>query len=81
MNDTTTPNREQRRRKRAPERHVPRLASVAEAASFLDCHERTVYRLIRRGELRGYRVGRHLKVDMIQVYDYATPVAPESVAG
>lgn len=79
MATTTAVNREQRRN-RAPRRYVPTLGPITEAAAFLDCHERTVRRMIAAGRLRGYRVGRHLKVDMNEVYALATPVPPESVS-
>ena len=76
-------NRGQRRahkRNRAPQRYVPDLGPISEAATFLNCHERTIRRLIHDGKLRAYRVGRVLRVDMNEVYDYAAPVPPESVA-
>ena len=34
----------------------------------------------RGGDLRGYRVGRLIKVDMHEVYAYAQPIPPESVS-
>lgn len=42
------------RRYRAPQRHTPPdLKDLDVAAEFLDCHNRTVRRMIRDGKLRG----------------------------
>ena len=70
-------NREHRR---APQRYVPALAPLAEAADFLDVDVRTVRRMAAAGKLRAYRVGRLLKVDMHEVHALATPVPPESIS-
>lgn len=40
-----------------------RLHAVQDVADVLDCSKDTVYNLIAKGELRGVRVGRCLKVD------------------
>ena len=71
----------QTKRRRSPRPDPPRLASLDVAADFLDLHVRTVRRMVANGELRGYRVARLIKVDMNEVWDYATPVPPESVSG
>ena len=38
-----------------------RLLSTEEASVYLDCHLRTVFRLIEEGRLKAYRLGRSLK--------------------
>jgi excisionase family DNA binding protein len=68
------------KRRRAPRVDAPRLTSIDVAAEFLDVHPRTVRRMIHAGELRAYRVGRLVKVDLRQVEELATPVPPESVS-
>lgn len=40
---------------------VRRLLSTEEASVYLDCHLRTVFRLVEAGRLRAYRLGRSLK--------------------
>jgi excisionase family DNA binding protein len=57
----------------------PELRSVDEAAAFLDVHRHTVLRMLRRGELRGYRIGSRVKVDMKQVRALASPTPPEQL--
>jgi hypothetical protein len=75
-----TPNREQRRRKRAPQRYIPDLVPLARGAELLDCHERTLKREAARGRIKLYKVGRYLKVDQKEILSYATPLAPEDVS-
>jgi excisionase family DNA binding protein len=70
----------QTKRRRAPRVDAPQLGAIDAAAEFLDVHPRTIRRMIRGGDLRGYRVGRLIKVDMHEVYAYAQPVPPESVS-
>ena len=70
----------QTKRRRAPRADVPRLGPIDAAAEFFDVHPRTVRRMIHAGELKAYRVGRLVKVDMNEVYALATPVPPESVS-
>jgi excisionase family DNA binding protein len=67
------------KRRRAPRADAPVLAGIEVAAEFLDIHPRSVRRMIRDGRLRGYRIGKLIKVDMNQVRELATPVPPESV--
>ena len=38
-----------------------RLLSTEEASVYLDCHERTLFRMIDEGRLKAYRLGRKLK--------------------
>jgi excisionase family DNA binding protein len=69
------------KRRRAPRVDRPQLASVDFAAEFLNVHPRTVRRMLHDGELRAYRVGRLIRVDMRQVYEMvAEPASPESVS-
>ena len=70
----------QTKARHAPRANMPELRSVDYAAEFLDCHPRTIRRMLNSGELNAYRIGRNLKVDMRQVYQLATPVPPESVS-
>ena len=72
----TTPTR----RRRGARVDAPRLASIDVAADFLDVNPRTIRRMIHAGQLRAYRIGRLVKVDMHQVEQLATPVPPESVS-
>jgi excisionase family DNA binding protein len=67
------------KRRRAPRADAPELASIDFAAEFLDVNPRTIRRLIHNGQLRAYRIGKLVKIDMRQVYDLATPVPPESI--
>jgi excisionase family DNA binding protein len=75
---------ERTRRRRAPRRpDAPpprRLAGFDIAADWLDCDERTIRRMAHRGQLSGFRVGRHLKVDLNEVEALMVPVPPESVS-
>lgn len=41
-----------------------RYASLADAAAYVDCNERTLRRHIAAGQLRGYRLGRLLRIDL-----------------
>lgn len=69
------------RRRRAPQRYVPNLVSVDYVAGEVwNCHRRTVLRKINAGQIKAYRVGRHVKVDLNEVLDLTQPVPPESVA-
>jgi excisionase family DNA binding protein len=45
-----------------PERSVARLLTVAEVASVMRVSRMTVYRLIRRAQLKAIRVGRNYRV-------------------
>jgi excisionase family DNA binding protein len=67
------------KRRRAPRADAPELAGIEVAAEFLDIHPRTIRRMIRDGQLRAYRVGKLVKVDMKQVYELAQPVPPETI--
>lgn len=48
----------------APER---RYASLARAAQYADCHERTLRRHIAAGDLSEYRLGRVVRVDLNEI--------------
>lgn len=67
MPSKTTPSAVLKRR-RAPLADAPELRSIDYAAEFLDCHPRTVRRMLASGQINAYRVGRLVKVDMRQVY-------------
>jgi excisionase family DNA binding protein len=44
------------------------LATLEEAAMFLNCHERTIRRHIAAGNLTGYRLGkRMIRVDLHEI--------------
>jgi excisionase family DNA binding protein len=47
--------------------------SIADAAARLAVHERTIRRMIERGEIKGYRVGSALRVDPAEVDDAVSP--------
>jgi excisionase family DNA binding protein len=52
----------------------PRYGSLAEAAEYLGCNERTVRRYIAAGKLRGYRLGGLLRVDLNEVDAAMAPI-------
>ncbi len=54
---------------------VENLVSVDEAARFASCHPVTIRRMIRRGDLPGYKVGSHwrLKISDLEAALGATP--------
>ena len=74
------PSQTKRRSPRAPDRYTPDLKPLSAAAGFWHCNERTVRRMVAAGELRAYRVGRVLRIDMHQVRELTQPVPPESVS-
>ena len=52
-----------------------RYASLAQAAQYLGCDERTIRRCVARGELRGYRLGsRIIRVDLNEVDAIMKPI-------
>jgi excisionase family DNA binding protein len=51
-------------------RPVPELRSTANTARLLDCSVRTVYRLVKRGELRPVRLGRDLRFELGEIESY-----------
>lgn len=56
-----------------------RYATLAEAADYLRCNERTIRRLIAAGRITGYRSGRRLiRVDLNQVDEAMRPTADAS---
>jgi excisionase family DNA binding protein len=57
-----------------------RLAGITVIAEWLNCDQRTVRRMIKTGALSGFRIGRHLKVDLVEIEVLMTPVPPESVS-
>jgi excisionase family DNA binding protein len=53
-----------------------RYATLAEAAAYLECNERTLRRLVARGQLTGYRIGsKIIRLDLNEVDDFlARPI-------
>lgn len=54
-----------------PER---RYASLAKAAEYADCNERTLRRHIASGELTGYRLGRVYRIDLNELDAWLKPI-------
>ena len=51
-----------------------RYASLAKAAEYADCNERTLRRHIASGELTGYRLGRVIRIDLNELDAWLAPV-------
>jgi excisionase family DNA binding protein len=51
-----------------------RYASLAKAAQYADCNERTLRRHIASGELTGYRLGRVIRVDLNELDEWLRPI-------
>jgi excisionase family DNA binding protein len=51
-----------------------RYASLAKAAEYADCNERTLRRHIASGELTGYRLGRVIRIDLNELDAWLTPI-------
>ena len=47
-----------------------RLLTLREVADYLHVHPGTVYRLVKRGQLQGVRVGRDFRFDIRVVEDW-----------
>ena len=47
-----------------------RLLTLREVADYLHVHPGTVYRLVKKGQLRGLRVGRDFRFDSRVVEDF-----------
>ena len=52
-----------------------RLLGTEEASVYLDCHTRTVFRLVEDGRLKAYRLGRVLKFRQEDLDAVLEPVA------
>jgi excisionase family DNA binding protein len=78
----STPSAKTRRRAPLrPDAPPPRrLGGLTLAAHTLDVDVRTIRRMIQRGELHAFRVGRLLKIDLNEVDGLLMPVPPESVS-
>lgn len=50
------------------------LVSLAEAADYLRCNERTVRRHIATGELTAYRLGRLIRIDLDELDAAMKPI-------
>jgi excisionase family DNA binding protein len=57
-----------------------RYASLAKAAEYADCNERTLRRHIATGELTGYRLGRNIRIDLNELDVWLAPI-PSVKAG
>lgn len=51
-----------------------RLVGLRVGAEYLDCTTRSLRVWISQGRITGYRVGRHIKVDLIELDQFATPI-------
>jgi excisionase family DNA binding protein len=59
----------------SPTQFAPRYASLATAAEYLGCNERTVRRYVASGMITAYRFGdRLIRVDLNQVDSAMRPV-------
>jgi excisionase family DNA binding protein len=47
-----------------------RYASLAKAARYADCTERTLYNHIKAGEITGYKVGRVYRIDLNEIDEW-----------
>lgn len=57
------------------ERRSKRLATIATAAEYAVCSEKTIRRLISAGRLSGYRLGaRMIRVDLVELEALLKPV-------
>jgi excisionase family DNA binding protein len=54
-----------------PER---RYVSLANAAKYADCNERTLRRHIATGDITGYRLGRVYRVDLNELDEWLKPI-------
>ncbi len=52
------------------------LLNRTEAAEFLGVSASTVYRLLRQGDLRAYRVGHSIRITQIDIENYLTQLPP-----
>jgi excisionase family DNA binding protein len=55
-------------------RPMRRYASLADAAEYAACNERTIRRHIAKGEITGYRLGRVYRVDLNELDEWLTPI-------
>ena len=58
------------RKMRADRNMHTRLLTLREVAEYLRVHPGTVYRLVKKGQLRGLRVGRDFRFDLRVVEDW-----------
>ena len=52
-----------------------RYASLAKAAEYADCNERTLRRHIASGDLTGYRLGRLIRIDLNELDEWLAPIS------
>lgn len=65
------PNRQDRR---DTEFRPKRLVSLQVGSEYLDCTTRSLRAWIAQGKITGYRVGRHIKVDLVELDQFASPI-------
>ena len=53
-------------------RHYPRYLRIDQAADYLNCSIRTVYRLISDGELEAFRLKSSLRITKESINEYVT---------
>lgn len=58
-----------------------RYASLTDAAEYLDCNERTLRRRIADGTVRGYRLGKLVRVDLDELDALLTPIPTQHRSG
>jgi excisionase family DNA binding protein len=58
-----------------------RYASLADAAAYLRCNEKTLRRHIAAGDLTGYRLGRVIRVDLNELDELLNPIPTVNKAG
>ncbi len=58
----------------------PEVLTVPEVAQFLRVAEKTVYGLVKRGELKAFRVGRVMRCHRADVLSFVATAGPTSPA-
>ena len=49
---------------------LPKCITLRELAEYLKCHTSTLYRLAKRGELPGFKVGRDWRFDLSAIAEW-----------
>jgi excisionase family DNA binding protein len=57
-----------------------RYVSMAKAAEYADCSDKTLRRLISQGRITGYKLGRVLRIDLNELDEALKPI-PTTKAG
>jgi excisionase family DNA binding protein len=58
-----------------------RFTSMANAARYAECNERTLRRAIAEGKLTGYRLGRVYRIDLNELDAWMAPDHPAKKCG